>query len=645
MQGGCILNRRYQKIFALFAAFALLTSVVANGFTVSAELAPQASMSTVDFDDIPSVTWEVLDISKWQPTVTWSGVASSVDAVMLRIGYRGSAASATLNIDPCFVSHYQGAKGQNLPVGCYFYSYAKTTAMAVEEAEWIINQIETNDYQFDMPIYFDIEAEELISLGKTQLTAITKAFCNKLSDAGYFAGVYCNKNWATNYLTMSEFSSYSVWMAQYNSTCTYSGKYEMWQYTDSGTVSGITGGVDLSKCYKDFPSYIKSNGFNGYSGGEEPQVSYLTGFYTVKTTDGSLNVRSEPSSTATIVGTLASGDQVYIYETNNSWGKVSCGEGFGWINLNYAQAVKSSELSFENNIGYHRVATVSSALNVRGTPSASGEWLGSLAKGTVVYVYEESNGWGRISHNGLNGWLSLTYTDFITVVRFNAGTAEGTMDDIVIEEGVQTTLSPASFTNTGYVLSGWATSDGGAVAYEDGATITGGNCNISLYAVWESEHIAPKLIAAEDSSTFIDEKRNYIYGIDEGTTVSKLKSMFINISGEGYIELLSSTRYAGTGSVLNLYDNLSGEIVATYTIIVFGDINGDSRVNMVDVSQAAQALSTGFEEEFCMFAANLSVLRKNDIFNAIDISYLNESISSTQISQAEMAEIYSSTGW
>lgn len=69
---------------------------------------------------------------------------------------------------------------------------------------------------------------------------------------------------------MSKLSDYAVWLAQYASKPTYSGKYGMWQYSSTGKVNGISGNVDMNWCYVDYPSAIKKAGLNGYKATETP---------------------------------------------------------------------------------------------------------------------------------------------------------------------------------------------------------------------------------------------------------------------------------------------------------------------------------------------------------------------------------------
>lgn len=53
-------------------------------------------------------------------------------------------------------------------------------------------------------------------------------------------------------LNISELNGFEIWVAQYASSCKLSTEYGMWQHSSKGSVSGISGNVDLSHCYKDY---------------------------------------------------------------------------------------------------------------------------------------------------------------------------------------------------------------------------------------------------------------------------------------------------------------------------------------------------------------------------------------------------------
>lgn len=191
-----------------------------------------------------------IDVSKYQPSINWAAVKSSgVDYVIIRCGYRGSSTGALIE-DPYFKSHIKGAKAAGLKVGVYFFTTALTEAEAVEEASMCAYLC--NGYGLDFPIFMDCESSPRAGyngMSASQRTAIIKAFCNTVRSAGYSAGVYANKTWLSSYMHAGELSGYKIWLAQYNSAPTYSGKYDMWQYTSKGSVNGISGYVDMNKCY------------------------------------------------------------------------------------------------------------------------------------------------------------------------------------------------------------------------------------------------------------------------------------------------------------------------------------------------------------------------------------------------------------
>nr|MCR5420494.1 Ig-like domain-containing protein [Lachnospiraceae bacterium] len=192
-----------------------------------------------------------IDVSKYQPNINWASVkASGVSYVIIRCGYRG-ASTGVLIQDPYFTSHIKGAKAAGLKVGVYFFTTALTEAEAVEEASMCAALC--SGYGINYPIFMDCETSSrpgYNSLSAAQRTQIIKAFCNTIRSAGYTPGVYANKTWFTSYINTSSLSGCKIWLAQYNSAGpTYSGRYDIWQYTSKGKVDGISGYVDMNQSY------------------------------------------------------------------------------------------------------------------------------------------------------------------------------------------------------------------------------------------------------------------------------------------------------------------------------------------------------------------------------------------------------------
>ncbi|MCR5641656.1 MAG: hypothetical protein K6G04_09935 [Lachnospiraceae bacterium] len=190
---------------------------------------------------------EGIDVSKWQGNIDWATASSYINFAVIRCGYRGES-SRGLAIDPKFSRNVQGAKANGVRIGLYFYSTAVTEAEAVEEASLAV-QCAQQAGGLSLPIYIDMEAGCQSGLSNEQRTAICNAFCSTVRNSGFSAGVYANKNWLTNKINTGAISGAEIWVAQYNTSCTYGGTKKMWQYTSKGSIPGISGNVDMNRRY------------------------------------------------------------------------------------------------------------------------------------------------------------------------------------------------------------------------------------------------------------------------------------------------------------------------------------------------------------------------------------------------------------
>ena len=199
-----------------------------------------------DGTSIAGVVARGIDVSHWKQAIDWKAVAGDdIQFVMLGTRYNNA-------VDPYFKTNADAAAAAGLKVGAYIYSYATTTDMAVQEADFILDLIK--DYPISYPVVFDVEASVMSTLTPAQLSDIINAFCKKIKEAGYYPMLYANDYWLTNKIDMSKVP-YDVWVARYETKHTYN-KASMWQATNQGTVAGITGNVDINFAYKDFSAVI-----------------------------------------------------------------------------------------------------------------------------------------------------------------------------------------------------------------------------------------------------------------------------------------------------------------------------------------------------------------------------------------------------
>lgn len=201
-----------------------------------------------------------IDVSYAQGAIDWAKVkAAGVDFAMIRAS-RGEVNGRPIAQDVTFEYNITQATANGIKVGVYHYLYASTVTEARKEARFFLKTIEP--YKITYPVVLDIEEQYQANLGKSRVTKVVKAFLDEISAAGYYAMIYSNKTWLTDYLDMSKLTDYDVWLAQWNTVPTYEGDFGIWQYSSKGVVSGIEGYVDLNISYKDYTSIIRKGNYN-----------------------------------------------------------------------------------------------------------------------------------------------------------------------------------------------------------------------------------------------------------------------------------------------------------------------------------------------------------------------------------------------
>ena len=219
-----------------------------------------------------------IDLSCHNGSIDWTKVKA--DFVILRAGY-GKESSQK---DNRFEEYYAGAKAHGIPVGAYWYSYAMSIEEAIQEADVFLTTI--RDKQFEYPVFYDVEESKQFELGKEKLSAIIRAILESVEEAGYFVGLYGSASSLTTHTADDIKRKYAIWLAHWTGSTNYSGAYGIWQHSCKGKVDGISGDVDLDKCYVDYPERIKAKGLNGFGGTPTPAPVPDDSVYATVTVDG-----------------------------------------------------------------------------------------------------------------------------------------------------------------------------------------------------------------------------------------------------------------------------------------------------------------------------------------------------------------------
>ena len=190
-----------------------------------------------------------IDVSEWQGDIDWQQVKDGgIEFAIIRLGYRRSE-TGELSTDEKALANLQGAAEAGIPTGAYFFSQAVTTQEALEEAEYALSLLE--GYTLTYPLIYDWEYlgedARTADVDARTLTDCIKTFCGRVEEAGFQSMIYFNPHFHENeVLYLEELTDYHFWLAMYDTQMDYPYQIDMWQYSCTGSVPGITGDVDLS---------------------------------------------------------------------------------------------------------------------------------------------------------------------------------------------------------------------------------------------------------------------------------------------------------------------------------------------------------------------------------------------------------------
>lgn len=386
-----------------------------------------------------------IDIARYQGKTDWKAVAADgIDFAMIRVGYR-STVSGEINEDPYAAYNITNALANNINVGIYFFSSAVTETEAAEEANWVADFIKS--YKITYPVAYNCEGftdsdSRQYMLTKEERSKIAVKFLETIGGRGYTPMFYAsryemedNKMWDMSSIE----NKFKVWVAWYpenpypaTENAGYKGDYHMWQYTSSGTVSGISGPVDINVSYMDIPSA------NNNGNGENPTLENVTlspeanmNFKAVNDTVTAkieVNLRDKPSQDgdSTVLFTLKNGETATRTAVSDK----------GWSRLEYngkvCYAVSSyltTDLSVKNEEGssgeettmrnqftqIDDIVTAKEEVNLRTLPSATdSEVVYTLKNGENIQRTGTSDlGWSRVIYNGQTLYCITSYLQVV----------------------------------------------------------------------------------------------------------------------------------------------------------------------------------------------------------------------------------------
>ena len=191
-----------------------------------------------------------IDISKWNNSVDLQLASQEIDFVIIRCGYTSLSDGTKTKTDPFFEDNISQCQKLSIPYGIYYYSLARDATQAKKEADYVTKLLA--DRVPDLGVFIDLEDENFqADLSSNQLTTIATTFLDNLQNQNK-KGIYANHHWWTTKLTDDKLDTYIKWIARYNDTPTLEEGYHILQYSETGTIKGINGNVDLNLTYHKY---------------------------------------------------------------------------------------------------------------------------------------------------------------------------------------------------------------------------------------------------------------------------------------------------------------------------------------------------------------------------------------------------------
>lgn len=389
-----------------------------------------------------------IDVARYQGTIDWAQVAASgIDFAMVRVGYRADV-SREICADTNARYNMQEAQKNGIKVGAYFFSTATTVEEARAEADWVADFI--SRYQITYPVAFDCEGFDKpdsaqYHLTNAERTDIAIAFMQEIYNRDYTPMFYAsmgeltaNAKWDTSRIE----STYRIWVSQYPSApypetakSSYSGTHAMWQYTNRGTVAGISKSVDVNVAYFGYEGTAEA--VNPDTPEEvRPDAEALMSFTEVNemvTAKDSTNLRDIPSQGAdsTIVYTLKNGETATRTGVSDSgWSRLTYDgrtvyavSSYLTTDLQYQPPVQEQEGAGSGDglktkfADRNEQVTAKIEVNLRALPSVTNP------DATVVAVLHngeyvtrtginEDYGWSRVDYNGQTLYCISSYLTY-----------------------------------------------------------------------------------------------------------------------------------------------------------------------------------------------------------------------------------------
>ena len=549
-----------------------------------------------------------IDVSKWNGSINWQSVkASGIDYVIIRAGY------GTSTVDPQFKTYIEGAINAGLKIGVYWFSYATSTEKAAIEAQKCLETISPYKNNISYPVFFDFEYDSVnyarkngINITKDLATNMANTFIDTVKAQGYSTGIYTNRDFSSTYFTEDLMNSNTLWIAQYNSTNTFGKPYSMWQFSEKGSVPGISGYVDLN--------YTFLNTFKNDNVSTDIPTSSAEQGVTI----ANLNFRNSASTSSSIITTIPMNTTVEIIDKSTpGWYKVEYKGVTGYVSSDY---IFISSGDIEEDVNEEPPATLEDGvttanLNFRNSASTSSSIITTIPMNTTIKILDKStSGWYKIEYKGVTGYVSSEYVTLngnstddssnndkpsttlekgVTTANLNFRKDTSTSSSIIATIPKNTTINIVDKSisgwykveyngNTGYVSSSYVTINGSGTNNSTTTPstqkgVTTANLNFRKNASTSSNLITT--IPKNTTINIVDKSISGWYKVEYNGNTGYVSSSYVTLNTSGTNNSTTSSTQKGVTT-----DNLNFRKSASTSSNLITTIPKNTTINIIDKS-------------------------------------------------------------
>ena len=364
------------------------------------------------------MAYRIIDVSSNNGQLDWDTIKSSIDGVIIRIGYGSDIESQD---DSQAVRNMQECERLGIPYGVYIYSYCLNIEEVRSEAAHILRMIQ--GFNPVLGIWFDMEDADgykrnhglVPEQNGELLTDFCVEFMQIVKDAGYYKmGVYANYSYFTNILNddrLMSFEGFNRWLAHWgidepSMDCL------LWQCTSDAVINGSSARTDFNYYYGELPNVepvIPSESIEDNSESDDIETKYHVGDYVsyhiIYASSTSENELTPSITEGTITNIIASARNPYLINDGTGWINDDC------IDNNNENTSEPELPDIEESTGFAHSIGEYVTYSALFASSASEEPLNPLyTDGTITAIAEGArnpylieNGRGWVNDSVING--------------------------------------------------------------------------------------------------------------------------------------------------------------------------------------------------------------------------------------------------